>query len=200
MVSIAAGMIQVMQHRDHRMTRFPVQLTKQIQQIYLMSDIEISRWLIQQNYRRLLRQYHRNPDPLTLPAGELIDHLMSQFSHTGDRHRTGNGLFIVFSPLTKRVLMRITPSGNQISDFDSFRHKGTLGQQPQCFCHITGRPGMNIFTVKKNRAGFRFQQTTQAFQQSRFSATIGADNHGKFSVRNINCQIPADLVSFIPQG
>ena len=50
-----------------------VQLGAQVQHLDLVRDVQEGGRLVEQQQRRLLGQRHRDPHPLPLPAGELVD-------------------------------------------------------------------------------------------------------------------------------
>ncbi len=76
-----------------------VELAEQIQQLDLVRDVEVGSRFIQQQQRRLLRQRHRHPDALALPAGQLVNAAVRQLADVGGRHGGFHRLFVGLRPL-----------------------------------------------------------------------------------------------------
>jgi len=65
---VPAGMVEVVQHGDQGPALLRVQIGTKIEHLDLMGDVQERGRLVEQQDRRLLRQRHRKPDPLPLPA------------------------------------------------------------------------------------------------------------------------------------
>jgi hypothetical protein len=70
MIAVPAGLIKVMQNCDHRFPLGP-EFAHQPHQFYLVIDIEIGGWLIEEYNGRILGQDHRQKGALALTAGKF---------------------------------------------------------------------------------------------------------------------------------
>ncbi len=165
MGGIAAGLVQVMQHRRKGKALGAVQVAQQLQQVDLMADIQPGGRLIQQHDRCLLGQHHRNPRPLTLSAGEGIHALRRQVGNTGGLHRFGDRQFILFTPAGKQRLVRIAPARHQLLHRDIPRRSGVLRQQPDPARHLFAGKALNLLAIEENVAMKRRHQAAEGAQQ-----------------------------------
>ena len=55
----------------------------QLEHLELVGDVEVRRRLVEQQQRRLLGKCHREPDPLALPARELVDAALGKVGDVG---------------------------------------------------------------------------------------------------------------------
>ena len=72
-VGVARGEVEVVQHHDDRGAATGVEVGEQVEHLDLVGDVEVGRRLVEQQQVGALRQGHRDPDPLALPTGELVD-------------------------------------------------------------------------------------------------------------------------------
>lgn len=88
-------MVQIVQHGDQRAPPRLVQLRAQVEDVYLVLDVEVRRRLVEQQQRRLLSERHRDPDPLSLPAGQFVDIAIRKLGDTGGHHRFLDNAFVL---------------------------------------------------------------------------------------------------------
>ncbi|MNR38265.1 hypothetical protein D3C85_1563530 [compost metagenome] len=82
---IATSEIEIMQNHHNRALFTFIQFEQQIQNIHLVSHIQISGGFIQQDRLRPLRERHRDPRPLALSARQGIHRDFCQFGRFGNR-------------------------------------------------------------------------------------------------------------------
>ena len=97
-----------MQHSDDRRT-CTLQALRKAQHLELMIQIQVGRWLIQQQNLSRLRQRHRDPYALTLPARKLPNATPRQSRDPCIFHRSRHGLVILTTPLTQERLVGVPP-------------------------------------------------------------------------------------------
>ena len=107
MRGIAAGLIQIMQHRRQGVTLRAVELAQQLEQIDLMADIKPGRRFIQQHNGGLLCQHHCDPRSLTLAAGKRVHALPGKVGNARCLHRAVHRVCIFLAPAGKQRLVRI---------------------------------------------------------------------------------------------
>ncbi|CAD5296232.1 conserved hypothetical protein [Bosea sp. EC-HK365B] len=178
---VAAGLVEVVQHRDDR-PPLHVKLGEQVEQLDLVGDVEEGRGFVEQQDRRLLRQHHRDPDPLALAAGELVDRAGRKRVDARRPHRGRDRGFICPRPLPQERLMRIAAAGDEVGDGDAVRGDRALRQQAEAPRDLLGRALADLPAVEDHLAGSGRKQARQGPQQGRLAAGIGPDDHGERAV------------------
>ena len=189
---VPAGMVEVVQHRDQGPVLLDVQIGAQVEHLDLVGDVEVGGRLVQQQDRRLLGQRHRQPHPLPLAAGQLVDRPVGQVGHLGRGQRLGDDLLVGAAPLSQQPLMRVPAAGHQIGDGDPVRRDRRLRQQPEPAGHLLGRVGGDGPAVQQDRPGGRGQHPGQRPQQGGLAARVGADDDGELVVRDVHRQPGGD--------
>ena len=130
-----------------------------------MADIKPGRRLIKQHNRRLLRQYHCNPRPLALAAGEGIHALQREVDNTRRPHRVIYRCFVLFTPTGKHRLMRIAPARHQLLYGDIAGRGGILRQQADPLRHLFAGVVLDLLAIEINVSAGRRHQTAKGTQQ-----------------------------------
>ena len=151
-----------------------------------MADIQPGRRLVQQHNRRFLRQHHRDPRALTLPAGEGVHALLGELGNTRRLHRSVHRLVVLLAPAGKQRLVRIAPAGDQLLHGNIPRRGGVLRQQPNSARNLFAGEALDLLPVEEHAALNRRHQAAQRAQQCRFAAAVWPDNGGEVAVRNGN--------------
>ena len=172
-----------MQHRHHS-EAFALHIARQIQHLHLVRNVQVGGGLVQQYDGRLLRQHQRHPYALPLAARQLVHKTIRKFGHAGTAHGVVDGFLILLRPLTQHTLVWIAPAADEVLDNNAFWGDGRLWQQAQAARHFLGLIATDGITVEENLAGFRLEHTGKSAKQGRFTATVGADDDGKFAFGN----------------
>src|SRR5699024_3128481 len=86
-IGVAGGEVEVVQHDAHGDAALPVQVAHHVEDLELVGDVEIGGGFVQQQHLRLLGERHRDPHPLALPAGELLEQPVLQRVGAGGGER-----------------------------------------------------------------------------------------------------------------
>src|SRR5204863_5490566 len=89
-VEVLCRQIEIVHRRDHRQAARSAEFYQQLQDLSLLCEIEMLGWLIEQHHMGLLRQDHRNDNPLTFPATQLSDRSIAERRRRRGRHRGVN--------------------------------------------------------------------------------------------------------------
>jgi hypothetical protein len=184
-------MVEIVQHRDQGVPGL-VEVREQVEQLDLMRDVEIGRGLVQEQDRRLLREGHRRPDPLALPAGELVDVAAAQFRDIGRLHRALHGLLVRGAPLPDQPLVRIASACNEVGHRDPVGRDGTLRQQSHDARGFLGLVRGDRLAVEHHLAGRGAEQPGQRAQESGLPARVGTDDDREGLVGNVDREALGD--------
>ena len=90
MIGVPACLIEVVQNRHHGAAAIPVEVTAEVEELYLKSNVKERGRLVEQHERRVLREYERHPDTLALTTGEPVHSFAGQVFDAGGGHRRGH--------------------------------------------------------------------------------------------------------------
>ena len=90
-VGVAGGQVEVVQHHHDRGAAASLRSREQVEHLDLVGDVEVRRRLVEQQQVGPLGQRHRDPDPLPLAAGELVDDPLGEVEGAGQLERLGHG-------------------------------------------------------------------------------------------------------------
>ena len=68
-----------------------VEVGEEVEHLDLVGEIEERRRLVEQHQRGALGEGEGDPGPLSLPAGQLVDELIAEVSHPGEREGIVDG-------------------------------------------------------------------------------------------------------------
>ena len=122
--------MQVMQYRNDRHT-VPVEALRQTQDLQLVVEVKIRRWLIKEQNIRRLGERHRDPHALTLSTRQFADSTPHQVRDTRILHRASHRLVVLITPLMENRLIGIAAASNQILDKHVARSDRRLSKQTQ---------------------------------------------------------------------
>ena len=177
-VGIPSGQVEVVQHHHHGRAGRPVEVGDQVQDLDGMGDVEEGRRLVQQQQVGLLSQHHGDPDPLPLPAGQLLHPPAGQVRGLGDVQGSRYGLVVAASPLPEQPGVRVPTQPDQLGDGDPLRRDGRLREQAQGARHLLGRHPVDVPTVEEDLTALRLEQAAEAAEQGRLAAAVGTDDGG----------------------
>jgi hypothetical protein len=83
MVGVPGRQVKVVQDHHDRGAPGQVEVAEQIEHLHLVRNVEERGRLVEQEHVGLLRQRHRDPDPLPLPTRQLVDAALSEFERAG---------------------------------------------------------------------------------------------------------------------
>ena len=192
-VGVAAGQVEVVQHDDDRLARLPVEVGQQVEQLDLVVDVEERRRLVQQQQVGVLRERHRDPHPLALPAGELGDVAVGQVGRAGGLQRAGDRAVVLGAPLPEPALVRIAPAADEVADRDAVRRDRRLRQQAEHLGDVDALEVVHRRAVEDDLAAAWPQQPGQAAQQRGLAAGVGADDHGDPPVGDHDVEVADDV-------
>src|SRR5699024_5666558 len=152
--------------------------TRRSSDLDLVRDVEEGGRLVEQQHVRVLGQGHRDPHPLALPAGELVDWPLGELRGAGQVQRRRDGVVVDRAPSGQQALMRVAAPPDEIGDSDSLRGQGRLREQAQEAGELFGRHPMDLLPVQQHLAATRREQARHGAQQGRLAAGVGADDRG----------------------
>ena len=146
-----------------------VQVMQQIEHLQLVSHVQISGRLVQQQDFRVLGQRHGNPCALSLPAGKRVERAICQCFQVGHCQRPANHRSISIRPLFKPSLMWETALCHQLIDSQTFGCSGALRQNADLLGDFFGVERNNCLAIQIDRATLWFEQAREATEQGRFT-------------------------------
>jgi hypothetical protein len=152
-----------------------------------VGDVQVGGRLIEQQHLRLLGERHGDPDPLALPARELVDGAIGEVAGTRGVQRGGDHLVVARVPARHGALVRVPAAPDEIRHRDALRRDGILWQQTQHARELLRRPGVDGAAVERHRPVLRLEQSRAAAQQRRLAAAVGADDRG--DAAGLECQV-----------
>ena len=73
MVGDGGGLVEVVQHDADGDAVVVGEVAHQVEDLDLVAQVEVGRGLVEQQHAGVLREAGRQPDPLQLAAGQLVD-------------------------------------------------------------------------------------------------------------------------------
>jgi hypothetical protein len=199
LVGVAGGLVEVVQHRDHGLPLL-VEGAQQLHQLVLVGDVQEGRRLVQEHDRGLLREQHRDPHPLALPAGELVDQSARQLGEPGGLERTGHGRLVALAPLLDQRLVRGAAAGDEVRDADPVGRERGLREQAQPARDLLGAVGADRLPVQQHPALDGGEHACERPQQGRLAAAVGADDRGEGAVGDLHVEVTGDDPSVVADG
>ena len=79
-VAVAGGLVEVVEHQHDRAPVALVQVDEQVEDLDLVGEVEVGGGFVEQHQVGALRERHRDPHTLALPARQLVDRTASASS------------------------------------------------------------------------------------------------------------------------
>ena len=181
-----------MEHHDDRGAAPGVELGEEVEHLDLVGDVEVGRGLVEQQQVGALREGHRDPHPLALAAGELVDDAVGEPEGVGEGERLGDRLVVGAGPAAEGSVVRVAAAADQVGDGHALGRDGVLRQQPQRAGDLLGRQPVDRLAVEQHRARARPEQAGEPAQQRGLAARVGADDDGDAAVRDLQVQVAHD--------
>ncbi len=188
---VAGGLVEVVQHR-HERAALPVELGAQVEDLELVGDVEVGRGLVEQQQRGLLGEHHRDPHPLPLAAGQLVDAPRGEVFDVGGLHGLGDDGLVLGRPLPQEALVRVAAAGDQVGDGDPVRRDRRLRQQAQALGDRPRGLGVDVAPVEQHPPGRGLQHARQGLEQGGLAAGVGADDDGELAFGEVDGEPFAD--------
>lgn len=123
LVGEGGGVVQVVEDGQHGQPVAGRQVAKQLEKLELVADVEERGRLVEQEQRRLLRQCHRDPDPLAFATGELGHGPVGEGFDARGCHRPGHGVDVGGGGTAEQASVRVA------AEEDELAHRDTVGDQ-----------------------------------------------------------------------
>ena len=130
-VAVAGGQVEVVQHHHDGAAALAVEPGHQVEHLDLVGEVEEGRGLVEQHQVGVLSQRHRDPGPLPLPAGELVEGPVAQVPGVGHPQRRLDDLLVVGRPLAEPALVRVPAATDQVADEQAVGRDRALREQRQ---------------------------------------------------------------------
>ena len=130
-VAVPGGQVEVVQHHHDGAAALPVQPRHQVEHLDLVGEVQEGGGFVQQDQVGVLSQRHRDPGPLPLPAGELVEGPVTQVPGVGHAQRGLDDLLVVGRPLTEPALVRVPAATDQVAHQQTVGRHRALGEQGQ---------------------------------------------------------------------
>jgi len=124
LVAVARGEVQIVQHHHHRDPARPVQIGQQVQHLDLVAHVQEGGGLIEQQQVGVLRERHRDPHPLSLPARELIHRTFREIGGPRGVQRLGDRGVVARIPSREDALVGVAAAPHQVRDRDPLGSDG----------------------------------------------------------------------------
>jgi hypothetical protein len=95
---VPGGQVEIVEHRDDRRSPFAVEIAQKVEHLQLVAQIEESGRLVEQQDARILRECHRDPHALTLPARQIAYGPLCEVCDPRPRHRLVHPRRVVRAP------------------------------------------------------------------------------------------------------
>ena len=112
-VGVAAGQVEVVQDEHDGAALALVEVGEQVEHLDLVGEVEERRRLVEQHQRRALGEGERDPHPLALAAGELVDAAIGQVGDLGGVERRGHRRLVLDRELAHPPLVRVAAAGRR---------------------------------------------------------------------------------------
>ena len=174
-VGVAGGQVEVVQHHHDGGAAALVEVGEEVEHLDLVGDVEVRRRLVEQQQVGALGERHRDPHPLALAAGQLVDDAVGQVEGVGEGRaprRPRPRPRPVHRPKAPWCGWR--PRRDEVGDRDALGRDRVLREQPQRAGDLLGREPVDRLAVEQHRAGARAQQPRQPAEQGGLAAGVGA--------------------------
>ena len=163
-----------MQYHDDRHPVFPVQFLHKLQNLNLITDIQIRRRLIEEKRLRALCQRHRDPDSLSLTAGQTGKLPVTILCNIRNFHRPLDIFLVLFLMRAHQSQMRCTPKRDQPLDRNIVRSGIVLMNDCNLPRKFIQSEIIDIFSFQKDLPFSRYKILRHQREQSRFTASVRA--------------------------
>ena len=123
-----------------------------VEHLELVGDVEEGGGFVQQQHLGLLGERHRDPYPLSLPAGELLEQTLLQRVGAGGRERLGHGLLVLRAPLRDQPLMGEAAPGDQFAHGHPVGGERGLREQSEAPGELLPAQGAEIAAIQHDTA------------------------------------------------
>jgi hypothetical protein len=148
-------------------------------------EIEKRRRLIEQQNRRALGERHRDPGPLALPTGQLVDRPGRQIGQVGLGERPRDGGLVGGRPLPEPPLVWMATAAHQIPDRQPVRCDRLLEKDPELGRHLARRRSVDRLSVEQHHTAFGLHQPGEPAQECRLAARVRADDDRDLTGRDL---------------
>src|SRR5258705_12896775 len=179
---------------------FPPKEVQQIDQLDLPPDIQILRWLIQQQQLRFLREAQRNLHALTLSPAQFVEDSLLQPGHTReiqgpvDRHTIFTHRPPQKPEIGRASLFHYLPHSKLKRDIKLLRNKRDRAR------HLPERKLVQRDAVQNYAARPTVQRAGSKAQYRRFAGTVRSDQGGTASREQIEARGPNYVETTIPEA
>ncbi len=172
--------------------RAAVEVGEQVEHLDLVGDVEEGRRLVEQEDVGALRERHRDPHPLPLTAGELVDGAVGEVGSAGEIERLGDRRVVLAGPPRQHLLVRAAAAGDEVGDDDPLGRDRRLREQPEQAGHLLRRALVQRLAVEHDLAGRRREEAGERAQQRRLAARVGADDDGDLPRLHLQVEVGDD--------
>ena len=117
-VTDQGGLIDVVKHHHDGPVGLLIELPHERHDLELVGDIQVGGRLVEQQDRCLLGENHRDPGPLPLSAGEMVDLMVAEVRHPGQFECVGDGEVVSLGRGLEKPLVRVAAAADEILDGD----------------------------------------------------------------------------------
>jgi hypothetical protein len=151
----------------------------QVEHLDLVRDVEERGGFVEQEQPGVLREGHRDPHALALPARQLVDRAIGEIGRAGGRQCSAHRGLVGRRPLLEERLMRGAPSRHQVADEDAVGCDRALWQQaePSSRRAWCARRWIDFAVEDRPCHCRRTEQPCEGTEQGRLAARIRADDH-----------------------
>ena len=176
-VAVAGRQVEVVQHHHDGAAALAVEPGDQVEHLDLVGEVEEGRRLVEQQQVGVLGQRHRDPGPLPLAAGELVEGPVAQVAGVGHLQRGLDDLLVVGRPLAEPALVRVPAAADQVADQQAVGRDRALGEQREPTGDLAGRTRRRSASPSsRTLPPARLEQPGQGAQQRRLAAAVGPDD------------------------
>jgi hypothetical protein len=199
-VGVAGGHVQVVQHHDDRRAARPVEVGQQVEDLDLVAHVEEGRRLVEQQQVGLLSQCHRDPHPLALPTGQLVDGPVGQRRRLRRLQRCRHRGVVLGAPAGEDPLVRMAAAADEIGDGDALGGDGRLREQPQGAGQLLGGQPVHGLAVEQHLTTARGEQAGHRAEQRRHPAGVRADDARDPPERDDEVEVVDDRALAVAEG
>ena len=176
-VGVPRGQVEVVQHHHDGGAAAGVEVGEQVEHLDLVGEVEVRRGLVEQQQVGALGEGHRDPDPLPLAAGQLVDDPVGQVGGVGQRQRLGHGVLVGGAPAPEGALVGVPAAADQVDHGDALGGDRDCGSSPRvrATCLVGQRWMASPSSSTAPDVGL--EQPGHPAQQRRLAAGVGADDH-----------------------
>ena len=199
-VAVAGGLVEVVQHEHDGALVALVEVDEQVEHLDLVGEVEVGGRLVEQHQVRALRQRHRDPHPLALPAGELVDGSFRQRDDAGGAHGVGDDRLVRRRPLPEPLLVRVAAAGDEVGDGDAFRCDRRLGQDPEPGGDLLGGQPVDALAVEEHHPGSGLSSRARARSSVDLPQALAPTMQVICPCGIVDRQVAGDLELVVGQG